>query len=267
MEPLTRALMDKPSFIAKLKEVGEGRYHYLHPYQIAMNLGELSPEQIRGWVANRYCYQLVIPRKDAAILSNCPVREVRRKWLHRITDHDGTAETGGGGLEAWLRLADAVGLQRLDLESGTHILPGVKFAVDAYLTFCKDQPWPVAISSSLTELFAPDLMRDRIEAFRQYYPWIPEWGFDYFKSRVTRARDDAGEAIDLTFEYCNTIELQEAAINALKFKCDILWSMLDSMALAYGRNFASMGRTGSVNIPSTPLQTHADPNSVMVNGS
>lgn len=238
-------LLSKEELTDALREIGKGRYHYLHPYHLAMNSGGLNQEQIRGWVANRYCYQLAIPRKDAAILSNCPIREVRRQWIHRITDHDGTLESGGGGLEAWIRLAAAVGLSRDEVEDQRHVLPGVRFAVDAYLNFCRTQPWPVAISSSLTELFAPDLMKERIGAFERYYPWVPAWGFDYFNSRVTRARDDSTEALDLTFHYCDTPELQRAAIEALGFKCDLLWAMLDAMAIAYGPHLASQGRSGA----------------------
>ncbi len=238
-------LLSKEAFVETLRKVGAGRYHYLHPYHLAMNSGGLNEEQIRGWVANRFCYQMAIPRKDAAILSNCPLREVRRVWIHRILDHDGTSEQGGGGLEAWLRLSESVGLTREEVEDQRHVLPGVRFAVDAYLNFCRSQPWPVAIASSLTELFAPDLMRDRIDAFRRYYPWVPEWGFDYFNSRVTQARADSSEGLELAYTHCNTSGLQAAAIEALGFKCDLLWSMLDAMALAYGPHLASQGRSGS----------------------
>ena len=246
-----RELLSKAELLDTLRTVGHGRYHYLHPYHLAMNSGGLNQEQIRGWVANRYYYQVTIPRKDGAILSNCPVKSVRRTWIHRIIDHDGF-EDNEGGLEAWLRLGTAVGLTPEELEDHRHVLPGVRFAVDAYLNFCKAQPWPAAVASSLTELFAPDLMRDRIEAFRIHYPWVPEWGFDYFKSRVTQARADSNEAVDLTYTYCDTPELQRAAIDALGFKCDLLWSMLDAMALAYGPHLASQGRSGSAQIAFDP---------------
>jgi len=208
------------------------RYHHKHPFHRHMNTGQLNEEQLRGWVANRFYYQRNIPIKDAAILSNCPVCEVRRLWLHRITDHDGL-RGGEGGIEAWLRLAEATGLTREETLDERHVLPGVRFAVDAYVNFARTKPWPVAVASSLTELFAPDLMRERLAAFEKYYPWVPSWGLDYFRSRLTQARVDSDQALELTLTYCNTDNLQEEAIRALSFKCDLLWAMLDAMMMAY----------------------------------
>jgi len=197
-----------------------------------MNAGELSPAQLRGWVANRFYYQRNIPLKDASILSNCPIREVRRIWLHRISDHDGNRE-GEGGIEAWLRLGEACGLSREEILDERNVVPGVRFAVDAYLSLARFKPWPVAVASSLTELFAPDLMAARIKAFEQYYTWVPAWGLDYFRSRVPRARTDSDEAMELTLRYCNTRDLQELAVQALQTKCAILNSQLDAIAAAY----------------------------------
>lgn len=220
-------------FIAKLRDIGQKSYHNHHPFHAYMNAGSLSEDQVRGWVANRFAYQRIIPLKDAAIISNCPVREVRRIWLHRISDHDGLQD-GAGGIENWLRLAEASGLTREELMDESHILPGVRFAVDAYLNFCRSKPWPVAISSSLTELFAPDLMRERLAAFEKYYTWVQPWGLDYFRSRLTQAAVDSDQGLALTMQYCNTVELQHEAVAALKFKCQLLWAMLDAMLLAYG---------------------------------
>jgi pyrroloquinoline-quinone synthase len=208
------------------------RYHHKHPFHRHMNTGQLNEEQLRGWVANRFYYQRNIPIKDAAILSNCPVCEVRRLWLHRITDHDGL-RGGEGGIEAWLRLAEATGLTREETLDERHVLPGVRFAVDGYVNFARTKPWPVAVASSLTELFAPDLMRERLAAFEKYYPWVPSWGLDYFRSRLTQARVDSDQALELTLTYCTTDNLQEEAIRALSFKCDLLWAMLDAMMMAY----------------------------------
>ena len=224
---------DNDTFVQKLQDVGMARYHNLHPFHAYMNSGALTPDQVRGWVANRFAYQCVIPLKDAAILSNCPVREVRRIWLHRITDHDGI-KAGEGGIENWLKLAEAVGLTRDEVMDDSHILPGVRFAVDAYLNFCRSNPWPIAIASSLTELFAPDLMRERLLAFETYYTWVKPWGMDYFRSRLTQAPTDSDQGLALTLEHCNTRALQEDAIKALAFKCELLWAMLDAMLLAYG---------------------------------
>jgi pyrroloquinoline-quinone synthase len=219
---------DRKTFTAQLRKVGEASYHDKHPFHVLMNSGQLAREDIRTWVANRFYYQTCIPIKDAAILSNCPSREIRRVWLHRITDHDGTAGDEGG-IGAWLRLGEACGLTRTALVGHRNVLPGVRFAVDAYVHFARSQPWPIAIASSLTELFAPDLMSKRLEAFKIHYRWIEPRGLEYFRNRLTQARRDSGEALTITLEYCATREMQQAAVNALRFKCDLLWAMLDSI--------------------------------------
>jgi pyrroloquinoline-quinone synthase len=221
-------LLDHQTFTARLRELGTRHYHHLHPFHVAMNKGSLDREQIRRWVANRFYYQRNIPVKDAAIISNCPVREVRRLWLHRIVDHDGSRE-GEGGIETWLRLGEACGLSREELLDDKRLLPGVRFAVDAYVSFARTKPWPVAVASSLTELFAPDLMANRLAAFEKHYTWVKPSGFDYFRSRLTQARVDSDEGLGLTLSYCNTPALQQEAINALSFKCDVLWSLLDAI--------------------------------------
>lgn len=221
-------LQGTDEFVEALRAVGARAYHDKHPFHVAMNAGQLTPEAIQIWVANRYCYQRAIPIKDAAILSNCPLREVRRTWLHRIVDHDGTAE-GEGGIEAWLQLGQACGLDRETMIGETQVIPAVRFAVDAYVTFARTQPWAVAIASSLTELFAPDLMRSRIEAFERHYTWIDVSGLEYFKRRVSQARRDSDEALAIAIAHCNTPALQQAAIKALTFKCDVLWAILDGI--------------------------------------
>ena len=231
---MNEPLWDNETFIAKLREVGGNSYHDRHPFHRLMNGGLLSPEAIRGWVANRFYYQVNIPIKDAALLSNCPVRDVRRQWLYRIVEHDGT-QGEEGGIEAWLRLGDACGLDRAELLENQHVVPAVRFAVDAYVTFVRTQPWPVSVASSLTELFAPDLMAKRLEAFQKYYPWVKPWGFDYFNRRITQARKDSDIALHLTLTYCNTPELQKAAVGALVFKCDLLWAILDGIAGKYSK--------------------------------
>ena len=229
---------DRETFLTRLRQVGMTRYHHQHPFHQAMNEGTLTPEQIRGWVANRYYYQKNLPLKDAAIISNCPVREVRRIWLHRIVDHDGLMGNEGG-IEAWLRLAEAVSLTREELLDERYVLPGVRFAVDAYITFARTKPWPLAIASSLTELFAPDLMQTRLHAFETHYRWIAPQGLAYFRARISQARVDANQGLELTLSYCTTPQLQEEAVGALSFKCDLLWAMLDTMMLKYG--IASQG--------------------------
>ena len=226
---MSESFWDEATFTGKLREVGASSYHDKHPFHLLMNEGRLSPDAVRGWVANRFYYQINIPIKDAAILSNCPLRDVRREWIYRIVEHDGT-QGDEGGIAAWLRLGEACGLARADLLDSRHVVPAVRFAVDAYVNFARTQPWPVAIASSLTELFAPDLMAKRLEAFQTYYPWVQPWGFDYFNRRLTKARQDSDCAIKLTLAYCNTPELQQAAVDALAFKCDLLWAILDGIA-------------------------------------
>lgn len=232
---MTSGLLDRDAFIARLREVGGRAYHDRHPFHLAMNAGKLSPEALRGWVANRFYYQRNIPIKDAAILSNCSVREIRRAWIHRILDHDGDANNEGG-IEAWLRLGEACGITREELLQSRDLQPGVRFAVDAYVNFARTAPWPVAIASSLTELFAPDLMATRLAAFEKFYPWIEATGLDYFRRRVTQARRDSDEALQITVEHCNTPELQDGAVNALQFKCDLLWAILDAIDLRHRGN-------------------------------
>jgi len=260
---MTTRLWDRETFVEKLRAVGCRAYHDKHPFHVAMNEGLLSPEAVRGWVANRFYYQKSIPLKDAAILSNCPVFDVRRIWIHRILDHDGEGTMRGGsqsaqptqistagkppllnegGIEAWLRLGEACGLSLVDVIEDRQLLPGVRFAVDAYVNFARAQPWPIAIASSLTELFAPDLMSARLAAFEKFYSWIDARGLDYFRRRVTQARRDSDEALGITLEYCNTPELQGEAVRALEFKCDVLWSMLDAIHHAYPRSETAVAR-------------------------
>jgi pyrroloquinoline-quinone synthase len=222
-------LWTRDTFVSRLRAVGQRAYHDKHPFHVAMNEGRLQPEALRGWVANRFYYQCNIPIKDAAILSNCPLREVRRVWIHRIVDHDGNLEHEGG-IEAWLRLGEACGLSRDDLtQHRRYLQPGARFAVDAYVNFARTKPWPIAIASSLTELFAPDLMATRLAAFEKFYTWIDSSGLDYFRRRVTQARRDSDEALELTFTHCNTPEFQREAVSALEFKCDVLWSLLEAI--------------------------------------
>ncbi len=233
MEGNSQPLWDREQFLAELRSIGDRAYHDRHPFHGSMNAGRLTAAQLRGWVANRFHYQRHIPIKDAAILSNCPLPEVRRLWNHRISDHDGAAE-GEGGIEAWLRLSEAVGLTRGEVLDERHVLPGVRFAVDAYVHLARTASWPVAVASSLTELFAPDLMAERLLAFEQYYSWVPASGLDYFRARLTQARTDSQEALRLTLTYCSTPDLQRKAVAALSLKCDMLWAMLDSILAAYG---------------------------------
>ena len=214
-------------FIARLRAQGS-RYHNLHPLHRRMDGGELTREELQRWVANRFYYQKCIPLKDAAILSNCPEAEVRRQWIQRIIDHDGTAE-GTGGTESWLRLGEALGVTRDELVSEQGVLPGVRYAVDAYVNFARQKSWVEAVASSLTELFGPGAMRARVEAFERHYPWIDPAGLEYFRTRLVQAPRDAQYALDLTVERCTTPEQQDAAVAALRFKTEVLWAQLDAI--------------------------------------
>jgi pyrroloquinoline-quinone synthase len=214
-------------FESELREQGH-TYHDLHPFHRRMNDGELTAEEIRRWVANRFYYQRSIPIKDAAILSNCPQIEVRREWIVRILDHDGQRE-GEGGIESWLRLGESVGLTREELLSERLVLPGVRYAVEAYVTFCRTRPWLEAVAASLTELFGPGAIRVRLQALERHYDWIHPSGFEYFRNRLEQAPRDARYALTLVLEGCRTREAQERAVAALAFKCDLLWAQLDAI--------------------------------------
>ena len=193
-----------------------------------MNEGLLTPEEVKLWAANRFYYQKSIPLKDAAIISNCPDREIRREWIERIIDRDGREGTEGG-IEAWLRLGEAVGVDRAELIDERYVLPGVRYAVDAYINFCRTKPWIIAIASSLTELFGPGAIQVRLKALEKHYPWIDPAGFEYFRVRLKQAPRDARYALNLVLHHCHTRHLQEQAVKALIFKCDLLWSQLDAI--------------------------------------
>jgi pyrroloquinoline-quinone synthase len=231
VQTATRTSTDVDDFVEALRAQSRA-YHDQHPFHVRMNAGRLSRRQLQGWAANRLYYQLNIPRKDAAILANCPDVEVRRRWIRRILDHDGT-RPGEGGIEAWLRLGEAVGLTRAEMLAERHLVPGVRFAVDAYVTFARTRPWVEAVASSLTELFAPDLMAERLAAFERHYPWIDRAGLAYFRARLQQAPRDSEHALEVVTRYCRTPEERAGAVAALSFKCDVLWSVLDGIDLAF----------------------------------
>jgi len=227
----TKRPWTREEFEKKLR-AKEKYYHINHDFHLLMNEGGLDKEAVQGWVANRFYYQTTIPIKDAAIMSNCPDRDARRQWVQRIIDHDGT-ESNDGGIEAWLQLAEAVGLSREETLSYEHVLPGVRFAIDAYLNFARRATWEEAASSSLTELFAPKIHRKRLDNWPDIYPWIDEKGYQYFRKRLTEARRDVQHGLDITLDYYKTRDEQEHALDILQFKLDILWTMLDCMWMAY----------------------------------
>ncbi len=232
MGPQVRPPWTKEEFEQQLR-AKETHYHIHHPFHIAMNSGLCTKAQVQGWVYNRFYYQIRIPVKDAAILANMSGRDERRQWILRIIDHDGT-QGDEGGIEAWLRLGDACGLKREDVQSLKHVLPGVRFAVDAYVNFARRAPWQEAVCSSLTELFAPEIHKKRLENWPQHYPWIEPEGYQYFRKRLSEARRDVEHGLQITLDHFKSREDQERALEILQFKLDVLWTMLDTIQLAYG---------------------------------
>jgi pyrroloquinoline-quinone synthase len=197
--------------------------------------GKLTPSQLRGWVANRFYYQISIPLKDSAILANCDDREIRREWILRILDHDGFDLNGvsdQGGIEAWIHLGQAVGLSREDITSLRLVAPASRFAVDAYVNFARRSPWQEAVASSLTELFAPHIHQQRIDTWPEQYPWVDAAGLQYFKTRLTQARRDVQHGLKFTLDYFSqTRTLQERALEILQFKLNVLWALADAIML------------------------------------
>lgn len=234
----TLAPWSAEEFEAQLRSKSSS-YHIHHPFHRMMAAGTLTPAQLRGWVANRFYYQISIPLKDAAILSNCDDREIRREWIQRILDHDGRnigAQDGTqdpGGIEAWIGLGMAVGLSRDDVTSLRFVAPATRFAVDAYVNFARRQPWQEAVASSLTELFAPHIHQQRIDTWPAQYPWVDTQGLQYFKQRLTQARRDVEHGLRFTLaHFSQTRALQERALEILQFKLDVLWALADAIMLS-----------------------------------
>jgi len=224
-------LLSASELRARLVAVGEERYHHKHPFHLLMHEGRLTRGQMQAWALNRYYYQSQIPVKDAIILSRSGDAEFRRNWRKRIVDHDG-ADGQPGGIEKWLRLAEATGLTAERVSSTAEILPGVRYAVDAYLQLVSQRSHLEAVASSLTEMFSRDLISLRLDALRQHYPWL-ESGLVYFTARLTQAPEDATFAFDWIVSHACTRKEQELAISALKDKCAILWAQLDALYYSY----------------------------------
>jgi pyrroloquinoline-quinone synthase len=227
-----RAPLPREHFVDWLRREGASRYHDRHRVHQLMHQGKLSKAQLQQWVLNRFYYQTRIPIKDAIILSKSEDPQFRRTWIRRIHDHDGE-RPGEGGLALWLRLAEGVGLSRVEVESLGSVLPGVKFACDAYVTLVRERSLVEAVASSLTEFFAPDLMSRRIAAWQEHYPWVDAEMLAYFRARVPRARVDSEEAIEFVVTNATSFELQEQCVAALIRKTEILWHLLDCVQGAY----------------------------------
>jgi len=228
------APLSEADFMERLRDEGARRYHDEHPFHRRMHEGTLARADLQRWVLNRYYYQTRIPIKDALILAKSDDAGFRRMWIRRIHDHDGT-DHDEGGLVRWQRLGDAVGLDRAEVIACKNVLPGVRFACDAYVHFVRDASLVEAVASSLTEFFAPDLMVKRIAAWEKHYPWVDHAGLDYFRSRVRQGRRDSEQAIAFVIEHARTAPLQELCVAALVRKTEILWHLLDSVQMASAR--------------------------------
>jgi pyrroloquinoline-quinone synthase len=224
-------LLTAADLAARLRAVGEERYHHRHPFHLLMHEGKLTRGQLQAWALNRYYYQSRIPVKDALVLSRTDDAEFRRLWRKRLVDHDGE-RPGDGGIERWLKLAEATGLSRERVESGCEVLPAVRFAVNAYLELVSRRSFLEAVASSLTEMFSRDLIALRMDALRKHYPWL-EPGLAYFEARLTQGPEDAKFALAWVTKHAGTRAEQELAIEALRAKCDILWAQLDALYFAY----------------------------------
>ncbi len=224
--------LNEAQFIEWLRNEGVRRYHHQHPYHQMMHEGRLTRYQLQRWVLNRYYYQTRIPIKDALILSKSEDPAFRRAWIHRIHDHDGTEE-GDGGLALWGQLARGVGLDEKELLSLESVLPGVRLTCDDYVSFVRNASIVEAVAASLTELFAPDVMSQRLAAWTQHYPWVDRSALEYFRSRIPRATRDSEEALSFVVSHADNYELQTRCVAALVRKTEILWRLLDSLYAAY----------------------------------
>jgi pyrroloquinoline-quinone synthase len=220
------------AFEAAIRAVGAERYHDKHPFHKLLHGGKLSKGQVQAWALNRYCYQEAVPRKDAAFISRVHDRALRREWIRRLHDHDGLGEEPGG-VERWLALTDGLGLPRPYVTSRRGALPATKFAVEAYVRFVVEQPLVVAVASSLTELFAPSIHRERISGMLENYAFVGDSTMVYFKRRLEQAPRDADFALHYVKTHARTREEQEACVAAVQFKCDCLWAQLDALNHAY----------------------------------
>ena len=228
---LEKHLMPEPEFIAGFHAIGKERYHHQHPYHLLMHEGKLTHGQLQAWALNRYYYQSHIPMKDAAILARSEDPSFRIAWRKRLIDHDGDG-TKPGGIEKWLKLVEATGLPRMQAVRGEGILPATRFAVEAYVHFVSTRTHLEAVASSLTELFSRDLISLRVDRLLLHYPWL-SGGLEYFSGRLTQAPEDSEFALNWVVKHARTREEQDAAHDALRAKCDILWAQLDVLYYAY----------------------------------
>jgi coenzyme PQQ biosynthesis protein C len=225
-------LLSPEELEARLRAIGDARYHNKHPFHRLMNAGQLTKAQLKAWALNRYYYQSMIPVKDAVILSRMEQADLRRIWRQRILDHDGDSDDKGG-IARWIALTDGLGLDRNFVTSGKGILPATRFAVDAYVNFVRVKPMLEAIASSLTEMFSPQTIGERVSGMLANYDFLDTKILAYFEKRLTQAPRDADFALEYVKQHAKTPEQQQAVQDALSFKCDVLWAQLDALHHAY----------------------------------
>ncbi len=216
----------------RLRAIGAERYHILHPFHHLLHDGRLNKGQVQAWALNRYYYQASIPAKDASLLARLPTPDLRREWRRRLVDHDGDG-THPGGVERWLRLTDGLGLDRELVVSLRGLLPATRHAVDAYVHFVRDRSVLEAVASSLTEMFSPDIISQRVSGMLRNYDFVSEATLAYFTPRLTQAPQDVAFALDYVKREARTRAMQEQVMDALRFKCDLLWAQLDALHFAY----------------------------------
>ncbi len=227
MRPMTADELE-----AALRDIGAQRYHHLHPFHALLHGGRCSKAQVQAWALNRYYYQAMIPVKDAALIARCDDPALRREWRKRLHDHDGEQE-GDGGIARWLLLTDGVGLDRNYVVSLQGLLPATRFAVDAYIHFVRDRTVVEAVASSLTELFSPQIIGERVEGMLKSYAFVRPDTLAYFSQRPPLAQRDSEFALEHVKRHARTPDAQRAVLRALEFKCDVLWAMLDALYHAY----------------------------------
>jgi coenzyme PQQ biosynthesis protein C len=225
-------LMEPAELERRLRRIGEERYHNLHPFHKLLHGGKLDKRQVQAWALNRYYYQSRIPLKDAALMSRAEDAGFRREWRQRIVDHDGT-KAGEGGIARWLKLTDGLGLDRAYVEGARGVLPATKFAVEAYVRFVRERSLLEAVASSLTELFSPNIISERVSGMLKGYDFVSQETLAYFQARLTQAPRDSDFALEFVKHEARTPEAQQAALAALVFKCDVLWAQLDALYHAY----------------------------------
>jgi coenzyme PQQ biosynthesis protein C len=225
-------LLSADALVERLRAIGEARYHDHHPFHALLHNGKLKRGQVQAWALNRFYYQSRIPMKDAALMARTDDSALRRAWRQRIVDHDGE-RAGEGGIERWLKLTDALGLGRAYVQSGEGVLPATRFAVDAYVRFVQERSVLEAVASSLTELFSPAIIRDRLAGMLAYYDFVSKDALAYFDNRLDQATRDVDFALDYVKREARRPDQQQAVLAALTFKCDVLWAQLDALYHAY----------------------------------